>query len=67
MLPKQLRERHGLREGVKLDVSEDGASIRLTPQPAPIEIVEEDGRLVAVGGAPVTDEDVRAILDDIRR
>ena len=67
MLPKSLRERHGLHEGTKLDVVDDGASIRIMPQPAQIEIVEEDGRLVAVGGAPVTDDTVRAILEDIRR
>ena len=67
MLPKALRQLHGLREGAQLDVVGEGASIRLTPRPVEIEIVEEDGRLVAVGGAPVTDEVVRAILDDIRR
>ena len=67
MLSKALRQLHGLSQGAKLDVVSEGASIRLTPQPAQIEIVEEDGRLVAVGGAPVTDEAVRAILEDIRR
>ena len=67
MLPKLFRQRHGLHEGMKLDVVDDGTSIRITPQPAPIEIVEENGRLVAVGGAPITDETVRTILEDIRR
>ena len=67
MLPKPLRRRYGLYEGVKLDVVDDEASIRLTPQPAQIEIVEEDSRLVAVGGATVSDETVRATLEDIRR
>ena len=67
MLPKALRQRLGLTEGVKLEVGGEGASIRLTAQPARIELVEEDGRLVAVGGAPITDAAVRAILEDIRR
>ncbi|MDR0782951.1 MAG: AbrB/MazE/SpoVT family DNA-binding domain-containing protein [Propionibacteriaceae bacterium] len=67
MLPKAVRERHGLTEGAKLDIIEEGALIIITPQPAQIEIVEEDGRLVAVGGAPVTDQMVREILESIRR
>lgn len=67
MLPKPLRQRYGLYQGIKLDVVDNEASIRLTQQPAQIEIVEEDGRLVAVGGAPVSDETVRATLEDIRR
>ena len=67
MLPKAFRERHGLTEGTKLDVTEEGAALLLTPCPAPIEIVELEGRLVAVGGAPITDETVQAILDEIRR
>ena len=67
MLPKAIRERHGLTEGAKLDVAEEGASIVITPRPAHIRIVEEDGRLVAVGGVPVTDHTVRAILEEIRR
>ena len=41
------------------------ASILIAPPPAPI--VEEDGRLVAVGGAPVTDQTVRAIQEESRR
>jgi bifunctional DNA-binding transcriptional regulator/antitoxin component of YhaV-PrlF toxin-antitoxin module len=67
MLPKAVREAHGLAEGAKLDVAEDGASIRLTPRPPVIDIVREGGRLVAVGGEPVTDEVVRATLEAVRR
>ena len=67
MLPKAIRERHGLTEGAKLDIVDEGASILITPRPANIEIIEQDGRLVAIGGAPVTDQTVRAILEDIRR
>jgi bifunctional DNA-binding transcriptional regulator/antitoxin component of YhaV-PrlF toxin-antitoxin module len=67
MLPKALRERHGLTEGAQLDVAEDGASIRLTPRPPQIEILREGGLLVAVGGEPVTDEVVRATLEAVRR
>jgi len=66
MLPKALRERHGLTEGVRFDVTEDGASILITPRPSPVRIVEEQGRLVARGGGPVTDEIIRDILEDIR-
>ena len=67
MLPKAVRDHHGLTEGAKLDISEEGASIIITPQPARIEIAEEAGRLVAVGGAPVTDQIVREVLEAIRR
>jgi hypothetical protein len=29
-------------------------------------LVEEDGRLVIAGSAPITDADIRAIIDDMR-
>ena len=67
MVPKAFRQRHGLTEGARFDITDQGASIMITPQPASISIVQEEGRLVAVGGAPVTDDTIRAILEDIRR
>lgn len=60
VLPKELRERIGLRPG-EVDVTVDGAALRVEPVAADV-LVERRRRLVVPGaGALVTDDDVREL------
>ncbi|MGH9170811.1 MAG: AbrB/MazE/SpoVT family DNA-binding domain-containing protein [Acidimicrobiales bacterium] len=66
VLPKVLREQVGLRAGV-VDVSIDGAGIRIEPVSAE-DLVEEDGRwVIPSAGQRLDDEVVRAVIDAGRR
>lgn len=66
VIPKQLRDRLGLRPGV-VDVEADDSGIRIE---IPLEdsLEERDGRLlIPAAGAPVDDEVVRSLRDAGRR
>lgn len=66
MIPKQLRERLGLRPG-EVEVDVDGADLRVRPI-AGDELDEQDGWLLVPGtGTPLTDADVRALRDADQR
>lgn len=66
VIPKDLRDRIGLRAG-ELDVHVEGAGLHLEPV-AGDGLVEREGRLVvAESGGRVTDDDVEALRDADRR
>ena len=67
VIPRELRERLGLTAGpVELEV--DGNGLHLSAAAVADPLVQRDGRLViAPGGAPLTDDDVRALRNADRR
>lgn len=67
VLPKPLRDRLRLMPGTKVDVSEYGDGLHLTPVSRTARVEEREGRLVAVADTPVTDDDVLALIDAGRR
>lgn len=67
VIPKELRDRVGMVEG-PVDVLVDGVGIRIEPVVADDTLEERDGKLfVPAGGAALTDEMVRALIDADRR
>lgn len=67
VLPKPLRDRLGLVPGSTVDVSLYGDGLHLAPGGRTARLERRDGRLVAVSSTPVTDDDVLALVDSIRR
>lgn len=67
VLPKPLRDRLRLTPGTKVDVSEYGDGLHVTPVSRTARLEERDGRLVAVADTAVTDDDVVALIDAGRR
>lgn len=67
VVPKALRDRLRLTPGTKVDVSEYGDGLHVTPVGRTARLEECDGRLVAVAETPVTDDDVLALVDAGRR
>lgn len=66
VIPKALRDGLGLGPGA-VDVVADGAGIRVEPITGEA-LDQRDGRLVIpAGGAPMDDDDVRALRDADRR
>ncbi|MBW3640486.1 MAG: AbrB/MazE/SpoVT family DNA-binding domain-containing protein [Actinobacteria bacterium] len=63
VIPKELREGVGLRGGGEVEISLDGAALRVEPV-ASDRLVERSGRLVvAAADAPFGDEDVQRLRD----
>jgi AbrB family looped-hinge helix DNA binding protein len=67
VVPKPLRDRLRLVPGTKVDVSEYGDGLHITPVSRTARIEERGGRLVAVSDTPITDDDVLALIDAGRR
>lgn len=67
VVPKVLRDALGLTPGTVLDISGYGAGLTVVPRGRTARLVEEDGRVVAEGDRPVTDEDVLGAIDAGRR
>lgn len=67
VLPKPLRDRLKLTPGTKVDVSEYGDGLHLSPVSRTARIEERGGRLVAVADTEITDDDVIALIDAGRR
>jgi AbrB family looped-hinge helix DNA binding protein len=67
VVPKALRDRLRLTPGTKVDVSEYGDGLHITPVSRTARIEERDGRLVAVAETPITDDDVLSLIDAGRR
>ncbi len=66
VIPKQLRDRLGLRPG-EVEVTADGAALRIEAV-AEGSVEEERGRLVIpASGDPVTVDDVRGLRDADQR
>ncbi len=70
MIPKKLRDEAGLRAGVEVDVELHDGRIEIEPAYTPARVVMRDGHLVIetdVEMPPITTEEVREILERIRR
>jgi AbrB family looped-hinge helix DNA binding protein len=67
VVPKVLRDRLRLTPGTKVDVSEYGDGLHITPVSRTTRLVERNGQLVAVAETPITDDDVVALVDAGRR
>jgi AbrB family looped-hinge helix DNA binding protein len=66
VIPKSLRDRLGLRPG-EVNVSADGTALRVEPIAGSGAEREGDRLVIPAGGAPITDEDVRALRDADQR
>jgi AbrB family looped-hinge helix DNA binding protein len=69
VIPKQLRDRHGLVAGTKLDVIEtaDGIELQVIDGPEPATVVEENGYLVLhAPGLGTTMEETLRVRDELR-
>lgn len=70
VVPKALRAQLGLTAGTELEIRAVDDRLELSRPPLAARIEERDGLLVAVPEAdvpPLTDEDVRATLERVRR
>ena len=66
VIPRQLRDQVGLANGGEVDVELDGAALRIEPVVG-TGFVEENGFLVIpASGHPITDEDIRRMIDEDR-
>jgi len=70
VVPKAIRDRLHLGDGGEVDIVERDGVIEILPAPLEVRLVHtEHGAVLAAEGdvAPLTDDDVRPVLDDIRR
>lgn len=72
VIPKALRDRLGLGGGDNLLIIERGGHIEISPAPTPMSLThdEDAGVFAAVAEAdlpPLTDDDVRAVVEQSRR
>lgn len=70
VIPKPLRDRLGLMGGEWIEVRERDGKIEIEPAPTPMKLVDSGDGAVAVPEhelPPLTDEDVRATLENTRR
>ncbi len=70
VVPKAMRERLGLGPGTLVELTEREGLVELAAAPVDVRIQERDYGPVlvpAVDGAPLTDADVRAALERVRR
>lgn len=71
MIPKAVRDEAGFTAGTEVEVLFRDGRVEIEPAPLPARVVERDGEVVIDPGVdglpPLTDEDVRAVLEHIRR
>lgn len=67
VVPKPLRDALGLTPGSTVDISQNGAGLRLIPRGRTARLVEESGVLVAIGDTAVDDNVVFGLIDSGRR
>ena len=67
VVPKALRDALGLTPGTSVDVSLYGAGLQVIPAGRTARLREVDGSLVAESDTVVSDEDVFALIDAVRR
>ncbi|MBW1879676.1 MAG: AbrB/MazE/SpoVT family DNA-binding domain-containing protein [Deltaproteobacteria bacterium] len=69
VVPKSIRDAAGLRPGMPLEVRFRDGRIEIEPVPVAVDLVDEDGVVVAVAREPVpplTTATTRAVRDSIR-
>lgn len=67
VIPKAMRDRVGLRAG-PVEITVDGAALRLSPAEDEPDLAEKDGRLIIPAhGSAIDDDLVRALRDADRR
>ena len=70
VVPKDVRERLGLRPGAQVELSEIDGVLEIAPVVTTMTVVERDGVVVLQAPAPMpalTAEQVRAVQETIRR
>lgn len=68
LLPKALRDELGLVAGSKVDISQYGGAVQITPGGRTARVKRaEDGHLVAKSETTLTDEALFALIDAVRR
>lgn len=70
VVPKALRDELGLAEGRSLRAAVRDGCLELVPEPLEVDLVERDGVLVIVPAGPLqplTRDDVRAVIESVRR
>jgi AbrB family looped-hinge helix DNA binding protein len=71
VIPKPLREEIGLRGGDEVDVTVRDGLVAIEPVSKPVRLVERDGFVAAEvegdDGPPLTTDEVRALLERLRR
>ena len=70
VVPKAIRDELQLAGGARLDIEHRDGAIVLRPVPAEVEVVDTpDGPVIALLESlpPLTDEQVRDVLDQVRR
>jgi len=72
VIPKSLRDEAGLVAGTELEIELRDGRIEIEPAPLPARVVERDGSVVIepIGDVelpPLTTEDVRDLLERVRR
>lgn len=70
VVPKALRDRLGLTGGAEVEVVERDGHLEVVPTPTPVRLVDRGQGLVAVTDEPLpplTDDDVRAAIERVRR
>lgn len=67
VVPKDLRDALGMEEGGTFDISRYGSGLHLEPHGRKARIVERDGRLVLTSDHVVTDDEMYALIDALRR
>jgi AbrB family looped-hinge helix DNA binding protein len=70
VIPKPFRDLLGLEAGTRVEISERDGMLVLEPAPVPMHLVREGrGRVVVAEKpmAPLTSDQVRAVLEAVRR
>lgn len=71
VIPQRLREAAGLAPGLELEITENDGRIEIEAVPASMRLVERGDFLAAevdgVKGSPLRAEEVRDLLEQIRR
>lgn len=71
VIPKAVRDEAGLAAGTEVEVEFRDGRVEIEPVALPARVVERDGDVVIDPGVddlpPLTDEDVRAVLEHVRR
>lgn len=70
VVPKEVRERLGLRAGAQVELTEVDGALEIAPVVTPMTVVERDGIVVLEAPEPMpslTAEQVRAVQEATRR